>query len=225
MKIVYHSANPLLHPPMFTIFNFLLDLLAKNDPFVLSLEKEEMGYWKEYLDVRKTEDWCISFFPYRDKSVKTAIVEIKARNNRTFLKNLALLASDVLIEELSELKAWHDFTPHIILPIPASSFKKGFNQSFEISRFLFENGICPNGLLLNKELEKKRRTSAQHELSREMRLRNLKYAMNIKHPEKFNGMDVLVVDDVTTTGATFEEARRALKEAGARKVLCVALAH
>ncbi|HYC34576.1 MAG TPA: phosphoribosyltransferase family protein [Candidatus Paceibacterota bacterium] len=210
---------------MLNIFNFLLDLLSKKDPFVESLELESIDFWKERLETKRVSNNVLGFFPYREKAIKTAIVEIKARNNKAFLRALTLMVSDVLIEELQEEWAWHNFTPKLIVPIPTSSSSRGFNQSYEIACAFSKNGICSDALLLKTELQKKRHTQAQHELSREKRLRNLKHSMFVKHPEKFQGLDVLVVDDVTTTGATFEEAVRALKSAGARKVLCVALAY
>ena len=48
--------------------------------------------------------------------------------------------------------------------------------------------------------------------------------MRAVYPELVEGRVCIVVDDVTTTGATFEEAKRALTTAGARAVYCIALA-
>jgi predicted amidophosphoribosyltransferase len=48
--------------------------------------------------------------------------------------------------------------------------------------------------------------------------------MLVKYPEQVKGHMCIVVDDVTTTGATFVEAKRALKTAGAAEVRLVALA-
>jgi predicted amidophosphoribosyltransferase len=57
------------------------------------------------------------------------------------------------------------------------------------------------------------------------RLENLKRAFTVPNAARVIGRTIIVVDDVTTTGATFTEARRALTEAGASKVICCAVAH
>jgi predicted amidophosphoribosyltransferase len=71
-------------------------------------------------------------------------------------------------------------------------------------------------------LTRTRMTPEQQKLSREARLNNLKHSMQASRVVA--GRVCVVVDDVTTTGATFTEATRALKAAGALRVHCVALA-
>ena len=112
-----------------------------------------------------------------------------------------------------------------IIAIPASDRLKLFNQSEEIAKAFIYHGIGCEITLLKKTLVKTRKTPIQHSLPREKRLKNLRGSMRIANKNKIHGADILVIDDVTTTGATFEEATRALKEAGARKIFCVALAH
>jgi predicted amidophosphoribosyltransferase len=43
--------------------------------------------------------------------------------------------------------------------------------------------------------------------------------------DEATGRCIIILDDVSTSGATFTEAKRALKQAGAKKILCVAVAH
>ncbi len=62
----------------------------------------------------------------------------------------------------------------------------------------------------------------QRGLDREERRRNLDGALEAR---RVRGRPVLVVDDVLTTGATLQEALRALRAAGASEVRAVALAH
>jgi ComF family protein len=64
-------------------------------------------------------------------------------------------------------------------------------------------------------------TPHQQGLARSKRLKNVEDSMVAKDVE---GRVCVVVDDVTTTGATLTEAKRALLAAGARRVHCVALA-
>ena len=75
-------------------------------------------------------------------------------------------------------------------------------------------------------LTKTRETPTQVSLGdRAERLENLKNAFAVRAPEKVRGAHVVLVDDVTTTGATLLEARGELLRAGARKVTCLAVAH
>jgi competence protein ComFC len=46
----------------------------------------------------------------------------------------------------------------------------------------------------------------------------------VKNKEKIIGKNVLLVDDVFTTGATMEEAARVLKETGAKKIVGIVVA-
>ena len=70
----------------------------------------------------------------------------------------------------------------------------------------------------------KKHTLPQQGLERHNRLKNLKNSMTVSDPAKVKGRVCIVVDDVTTTGASFAEAKRALREAGAAEVCCIALA-
>lgn len=60
----------------------------------------------------------------------------------------------------------------------------------------------------------------QHGLPRAQRLENLRGVMaaHPRHADALRGQRVLLVDDVTTTGATLQEAARALRQAGAARV-------
>lgn len=73
-------------------------------------------------------------------------------------------------------------------------------------------------------LQRTRHTKPQQGLERHSRLKNLRNAMVVSDPSKVKGRVCIVVDDVSTTGASFAEAKRALKQAGASEVRCIALA-
>jgi predicted amidophosphoribosyltransferase len=62
-------------------------------------------------------------------------------------------------------------------------------------------------------------------MTRVQRFENLKNCFAVPHPELVKDRTVIVFDDILTTGATFKDARRALEQAGANKIICVAIAH
>jgi len=74
-------------------------------------------------------------------------------------------------------------------------------------------------------LKKPRDVTAQSELSgKEERQANISGAYEAPDPELIEGKCVLIIDDIVTTGSTLSECARVLLAAGARKVICAALA-
>jgi ComF family protein len=96
---------------------------------------------------------------------------------------------------------------------------RGFNQSVELARSLVGCGPLRFGALVRV-----RDTPQQQGLGREARRSNLLGAFAVPDPRRVRGMRLALVDDVVTTGSTFEAARQALLSAGAREVHPVALA-
>ncbi len=103
---------------------------------------------------------------------------------------------------------------------PTRLAERGFNQAEVIASLLQWELRLP----LIKGLERRLATVPQVQLSRKERLHNLTGAFIVIEPQKFEGLSVWLVDDVTTTGATLEACAQVLLENGARKVygLCLA---
>lgn len=113
--------------------------------------------------------------------------------------------------------------PEDTLAVPVPLWKgrrreRGFNQAEEIARALlrFRDG---GGIQLNAALlVRNRETASQTGLTRHQRRANLRGAFSVVLPEKLKGRNVLLVDDVMTTGATAGECARVLLRAGAKQV-------
>jgi len=113
----------------------------------------------------------------------------------------------------------------IVIPVPLHEKrlrKREFNQSALIAKYLAASqGIT---VMLNS-LVKVRDTMPQVGLSSQDRRRNIKGAFAINNRSLISGKDIVLVDDVVTTGATVRECSKVLKKAGARNIYVITLAH
>jgi ComF family protein len=114
----------------------------------------------------------------------------------------------------------------VIVPVPLSWLRlvrRQFNQAAvlagELSR---QTGVATDPLLL----ERTRSTRSQVGMTREQRRRNVAGAFGVpkRRRGELRGRNVLLLDDVITTGATVDACARALKRAGAARVDVLALA-
>lgn len=112
----------------------------------------------------------------------------------------------------------------LVVPVPLHMAKvkeRGFDQSYLIARGVAQAA----GLSLNaNHLARIRKTEIQAGLSRADRLQNVRGAFQVHRPEALKGKDILLVDDVFTTGATVNEVTRVLKKAGVGRVFVFTLA-
>src|SRR5262245_32807339 len=201
--------------------------------------------------LQKTE--ILVLFNYKDPLVKAAIWQIKYRNHGKIVRMLAEILREELVGELAELRQFADFREPIIIPIPISAARRkarGYNQTENLAREMArqDGGLPANGLsrrrpachrlamagrwqagrnfeTLTDILIKTKETPPQSALPRALRLKNLKGCFAVTDPEKIRGRNIILLDDVTTTGATLEEAASTLRRAGARKVIAIVIAH
>jgi predicted amidophosphoribosyltransferase len=71
----------------------------------------------------------------------------------------------------------------------------------------------------------KENTSQAHTKNRFERMENIKNSFSVCFPEKIANRNIILIDDVWTTGATIEEAGKELVKSGAREVMAYTIAH
>lgn len=119
--------------------------------------------------------------------------------------------------------------PDILLPVPLHKRKlraRGFNQSELLADFLGEN-LAPgiNFPVLKNILSRRRFTLSQMKIRNyQERQKNIQDAFAVLKSEEIKHKNILLVDDVATTGATLLECARVLKAAGARKISAIVIA-
>lgn len=109
----------------------------------------------------------------------------------------------------------------VYIPMTREDYdKRGYNQTELIARELHFMMNVP----YQNALVKLRKTRHQKELSGEERRSNVTGAFAAAEGLRFDGKNVLIIDDVCTTGSTLSDAARALREAGAERVFTASFA-
>jgi competence protein ComFC len=107
----------------------------------------------------------------------------------------------------------------LIVPVPLHykrQKERGFNQAYLLAKQM-EWLLRPNSKLTNA-LVRNKNTKKQSKLSRADRLNNLTGAFSLKQKQQIDGRQVILIDDVCTTGSTLNECAKVLKKAGAKSV-------
>ena len=159
-------------------------------------------------------DIARSSFVY-DKPVSGLIKDLKY-NKKQYLANPL---GEYLVKTYKENSFDADYI--IFPPMTEKAFKKRkYNQAELLSKVVSEG----TGVPIIDVIEKVRETERQATLNREQRLKNLKGAFRVTKRKILKDKTIMIIDDVTTTGATSEIIAEKLKRAGARKVILLTVA-
>jgi ComF family protein len=158
----------------------------------------------------------VAVYDYRHPIVSLAIRQLKYHRKSEIGYALIQAAIPYIHLYIEEIVQGNTFC---LVPIPQHSSKtreRGFNQSEIIAHMISNNVSCL--------LRKIRPTRPQAQIkNRNERYINIRNTMTVTKP-----IDPIVtyilIDDVTTTGSTFAEAKRALLKAGARTITGIAIA-
>ncbi len=153
-----------------------------------------------------------------DGVVHDAILQFKYGRNITKGEALANLLSDFNFPDVD----WQSFD--LIIPVPLHVRRlrsRGFNQSLILARALGKKHHLPVNFSL---LKRRKMTQTQTGLDKKEREKNIKGAFEVPVPENIADKNIVLVDDVLTTGSTANECAKILKKAGAAHVAVITLA-
>jgi competence protein ComFC len=199
------------------LLSFSLDLLFPKSKIELEIEKIDL---KNLVSLRSEilkEKTVYYLFSYRNILVKNLIKLIKYKKNKKLIKSCGLL----LAKEIKNSKK-------ILIPIPQSNKRKrerGFNQTEILCKIISQKN---RDLIYKPKIIKRiKDRKSQTKLSKSRRKENVKKTMKIsKKDEVFlKNKEIILIDDVWTTGSTLEEAFRVLEKAKVKKIIAYTLAH
>lgn len=140
-----------------------------------------------------------------------------------YVKNAAKPLAEFLIEYIENLAL--ALREYVVIPLPLSAARfrqREFNQSELIARIFAEHFQLP---FEAKTLLRTKHSKPQSETKNLIERRdNIKECFAVNDPGPVNGRNIILIDDVTTSGATLFEAATALKSAGAGKILALTVA-
>lgn len=163
------------------------------------------------------ETTCISPLKYEGDFVK-AFHRFKFRGYKSYANEFASRMVKSIKSNFSDCKF------DVITSVPLSSkrkYERGYNQAELLSKIIAKELSIPHEDLLIKVKKNK----IQHKLSHDERIENVKGAYLAKNLDIINGSNILLCDDVITTGSTLAECAKMLLDSNAKSVMCVTIAN
>lgn len=150
--------------------------------------------------------------------ILNAIHQFKYKRDMSIGEIMSSLMADAFFPDI-------EFTDYsLIIPVPLHIKRlreRGFNQSLILANAIGKKRQIPVSFSL---LKRRKFTLTQTGASRNERRQNIKDAFEVSDKSKIKEKNVIIVDDVYTTGSTANECAKTLIKAGAQKIAVLTLA-
>lgn len=175
-------------------------------------------YQKKFKDHNLISDFFSLYVFEKDKELQHAIHALKYNNKF----RIGVVLGKLLGAKLSKERT--NWNLDLIIPIPLHQLKKaerGYNQSYYIAKGI--NSILQK--TVNENMVRRiRYTQSQTTMNISERKENISGAFKVRNTDKVKNKNILLVDDVITTGATISECGIILKNAGANNIYAASIA-
>lgn len=151
--------------------------------------------------------------PY-ESVAKTLLKQLKFERNIAAAPIIAHILQQTFSSQLRQ--------DTVLVPVPTATGRirqRGYDQAVIITKLLAQKTGLPYSCTL-KKYGQTRQTSS----SRAERFKQIKQTLTVVKPEYIQAKEVILLDDVITTGATLEAAAELLLQAGAKRVGAIAFA-
>ncbi len=210
-KIINNTLN-LIYPPVCGFCqNICKDYICKKCSIRIKKYEIKNKNTFEVKDKTKYFDEICSYFKY-EEIIRDMLINYKFNNKPYLYKTFSKIILNN--KKICGFLKKYD----IIIPVPIHKRRKqqrGYNQTELIAKEISKN--------LNIKIEKdilikSINTRAQSELNKKDRQCNLKGAFKLQNMQKITNKNVLIIDDIYTTGSTVNECSRMIKLARAKSI-------
>lgn len=175
-----------------------------------------------------TPNFVTALFDYSAAPVRELVSLLKFAGDARAARISAQLLHEALIDILQENITRYETVPRLV-PIPLAReerLERGYNQCNLLVQNILHLDAAGRFAGANNTLRKPHPTTSQTEMpNKKQRRENVRGCFIVKNRSRIEGTDIILIDDVITTGATLEEARNVLQDAGAGNVFALTLAH
>lgn len=191
-------------------------VIPRTEVFCADCEKKFPHCPREFLLRSKTDGLnspCIALFAYEGE-LRSAVLAFKFRGFRGASRGFGIQMAQAVQGRVDM-----DFVVTFVPMDRSRRLERGYNQAKLLAQEVASQLSLPCAPLLKKT----RVTAQQHTLSREKRRENAHGAFAAE--KEAAGKNIVLCDDIVTTGETLRECVRVLRAAGAKSVICAVIAY
>ncbi|MBU1036841.1 ComF family protein [Patescibacteria group bacterium] len=170
------------------------------------------------LDLKPEINKVLTATDYRNPLVEKIIQGLKFR----YIIELAEPLAELLIKFYQQLP--EKLAEPLIIPVPLHkkrTLERSFNQAELIAKIFADHFKYP---LVTKAVKRAKNTPHQVGLNKKQRMVNIKNAFTISQPKLIQQKNIIIVDDVLTTGATLKSLAKTLKDYEAKNIWALTIA-